>query len=531
MQSRTKRATRAAQRNAASRSSIGRRSLLQAAALAGGAGLLRPYLALAAGRRPRLTHGLQSGEVTQDGGVIWARADRPSRLIAEVATTASFRDARRIVGPSALAADDFTARLRLTGLPADQEIFYRLQFEDPQEAGLASEPASGHFRTAPSGRRSVSFLWSGDTAGQGWGINLDWGGMKIYEQMRRLAPDFFVHCGDTIYADGPIPAEQRLPDGSLWRNLVTEETSKVAESLAEFRGNYKYNLLDANVLRFNAEVPVIAMWNDHEVLNNWYPGEIVHARTFGERNVDVLAARARRAFLDFMPMVPDLADPARIHRRVAYGPLLDLFLLDTRSYRGRNSPGRETTPGPGTDYLGAAQLDWLRQGLLASRAAWKVIAIDMPLAIIVPDKHGAFDGLANRDGPPSGRELELATLLAFIKRNAIANVVWLTADVHYAAAHAYDPNRARFQDFTPFWEFVAGPLHAGSFGPRELDDSFGPRVVFAKAPGPERQNLPPSEGLQFFGQVEIDGATEVMTVRLRDLEGTVVYQVELEPAV
>ena len=54
-----------------------------------------------------------------------------------------------------------------------------------------------------------------------------------------------------------------------------EEKSKVAETLTEFRGNYKYNLLDENVKQFNAEVPILAQWDDHEVTNNWYPGEIL----------------------------------------------------------------------------------------------------------------------------------------------------------------------------------------------------------------------------------------------------------------
>ena len=56
--------------------------------------------------------------------------------------------------------------------------------------------------------------------------------------------------------------------------------------------------------------------------------------------------------------------------------------------------------------------------------------------------------------------------------------MWLTADVHYTAAHYYDPNKAVFQDFEPFWEFVSGPLHAGSFGPNKLDNTFGPQLVY-----------------------------------------------------
>ena len=78
-------------------------------------------------------------------------------------------------------------------------------------------------------------------------------------------------------------------------------------------------------------------------------------------------------------------------------------------------------------------------------------------------------------GRPLGRELEFAELFRFIRDQGIRNVVWLTADVHYTAAHRYDPNRAQFQEFAPFWEFVSGPLNAGTFGPNPLDATFGPR--------------------------------------------------------
>src|SRR5207253_860397 len=80
---------------------------------------------------------------------------------------------------------DFTARVELTGLPAGQQIFYRILFEDLASPKVLSEPATGRFRTPSQGRRTVSFAFSGDEAGQGWGINTAWGGMKMYETMRR----------------------------------------------------------------------------------------------------------------------------------------------------------------------------------------------------------------------------------------------------------------------------------------------------------------------------------------------------------
>ena len=102
--------------------------------------------------------------------------------------------------------------------------------------------------------------------------------------------------------------------------------------------------------------------------------------------------------------------------------------------------------------------------------------------------------------------------------------------MHYTAAHYYDPNMAAFQDFDPFWEFVSGPIHAGTFGPNALDATFGPQLVYIKAPGKEQgQNLPPSFGLQFFGHAAIDSASEVMTVTLKDVEDKSLWSINLDP--
>ena len=156
----------------------------------------------------------------------------------------------------------------------------------------------------------------------------------------------------------------------------------------------------------------------------------------------------------------------------------------------------------------------------------------MPLSIIVyddaPNKKGS-EAFAQGDGPPRGRELEIADLLRFIKTSGVVNTVWLTADVHYAAAHYYNPDKAQFQEFDPFWEFVAGPLHAGTFGPNDLDNTFGPELKFIKAPGPGNQNLPPSAGMQFFGHVRIDGASGQMTVTLRDRADVALWSTTLDP--
>jgi alkaline phosphatase D len=512
-------------------------SLLAAGSVAAGgaAWAQAPAVITSDAMRPQIALGVQSGDVSGDRAVVWSRTDRPARMLVEYATTESFKDPRQLQGPAALAESDFTARIELTGLPAGQDIFYRVLFEDLANPKVQSAPAAGRFRTPPAGRRTVSFCWSGDEAGQGWGINPVWGGMKLYEVMRRSNPDFFIHSGDQIYADNPIQAEVKLGDGTVWQNLTAPGKAKVAETLAEYRANFAYNFLDDNKRRFCAEVPVLVQWDDHETRNNWYPGQILGDERYRQRSASLLAAYARRATFEYNPLRVDPVDPERIYRSLAYGPTLDVFMLDERSYRGPNSPNRQATLDADSAFLGSDQLRWLKRALLDSRAVWKVIASDMPISIVVPDLNpdvpkGTYEAWANGEhGAPAGRELELASLLSFIKNNAISNVVWVTADVHYASATLYDPSRAQFTDFGPFWEFVAGPINAGTFGPGEIDRTFGPDVRYRSAPDGMKQNRPPSDGMQYFGHVTIDGATMAMTVRLRDVKGDTLWSIALDP--
>ena len=499
-----------------------RRRFLTTAASSGAlvavGGIAKPALGRAADR-PVITHGIQSGDVSVDSGVVWARADRPSRMLVEVATSDSFKTIRSGVFVDALPETDFTAKALIEGLPAGQDIFYRVRLQDHSFPTVLSAPQVGHFRTAPSERRTVSFVWSGDTAGGGWGIDEARGGMRTYSTMLRCWPDFFIHSGDHIYADCPIAAEQKLPNGETWKNVVTEDKSRVAQTLADFRGNYKYNLVDRNLLAFNAEVPLFAQWDDHEVTNDWCPGQPLGWGGYVDKSILKLAARGCRAFHEFMPMRETLAEAGRIYRKIAYGPLLDVFLIDMRSYR--TAYGAD---GAAAAILGATQLAWLKRELMRSQATWKVIAADLPIGVV------SGDAIAQGDGAPRGREIEIADLLAFIKHAGIRNTVWITADMHYTAAHHYDPNAAVFQDFEPFWEFISGPIHAGTWHPQQLDNTFGPRAVFQKGCGMDQcDDLAPCFGLQFFGHVSIDGASEVMTVTLKDVEDRKLWSIELEP--
>ena len=154
----------------------------------------------------------------------------------------------------------------------------------------------------------------------------------------------------------------------------------------------------------------------------------------------------------------------------------------------------------------------------------------MPIGLVVRDGALAFEAVANGDdGAPLGREHEIAELLSFLKARDVRNVVWITGDVHYAAVHRYSPERARFKDFLPFHEIVAGPAHAGTFGPAALDRTFGPEVRFLAIPPGMAPNRPPSDGLQFFGLLEVEGRSGVLRVEIRNRDGATLHRLELEP--
>ena len=483
-----------------------RREFLRAAALAGA------WPLLGASQQPSPPW-VASGDCSPHRVILCSRAPGPARMQVEWSLRRDFRNPHAVLGPRAGPETDFTAQLELRRLPAAHTIHYRVGWQ-----GQPGAPVAGQFKTPPAiPGTPIRLVWGADVVGQGWGIDPAHGGLLTFQSMAEARPDFFLHCGDSIYADNPVPASIVLDDGSLWRNRVTPEKSRVAQTLDDFRGNHRYNLLDPHYRNFLAQVPVIAQWDDHEVCDNWWPGV-----------ASPLAALSLRAFTEYWPITKIYHQGRRrIYRQIAYGPDLDLFALDLRSYRGPNSLNRQTEAGPATSMMGREQLNWLKASLLQSRATWKVIGGEMPIATFSP-QYG-LDNWANGVGPPLGREFELAELLAFLKHHSITNVVWLSADVHYAAAVQFDPGRASFRDFLPFWEFIAGPLHAGTFAPNgPVDPTFGAEQTFCAVPADLKPNRPPSQGLQFFGMVEVVGRQ--LTVTFHDRAGRELHRQRL-PAV
>ena len=509
-----------------------RRGILKTGAGLFGLALAPAHAAIIASdrARPLIPHGVMSGDLLTDRAMIWGASDRPARMVVEWARDPGFAKAQRREGPLATPDTGLTAKLDLTGLPPGAEIHYRVAFHHPDDPKAISDWTSGRLRLPGGTPRPIRFTFSGDEAGQGFGINPELGGYRIYDAMRRARPDFFIHQGDQIYADQPLTDSVVLPGGGTWRNIVTPAKAGVAATLEGLRGAFAYNLMDTNKRRFLSDVPMLAQWDDHEVSNNWYPGKILPDGT----PVDRIARFSRQAMAEFNPMRLAANAPG-VQRAFSWGPLLDVFILDARSFKGPNPDAGVAAPGAGM--FGHRQIAWLKDALARSRAVWKLIASDMPLSLTVKDHlkgepPGSIEGLANgRPGAPGGREAELADLLSFMRARAITNTVWISADVHHASAIHYHAGRAAFGDFLPFWEIVAGPINAGNGSMEDnfLDPTFGPQIVHATVPT-ALADKSPRAGLQFFGMGEIDPASRALTLSINDLDGRQLWHRSLDPA-
>lgn len=516
--------------------------------------LCAPSLLLARGDTPAAVYA-QAGDVTATSAVVWGRCNEEveAYLVVDLDTspegfTDTFEfedlddDLAAKLGPLVKLvtnASDYTGSLVVDGLQPDTSYFYRVRCvsRPANAANLHVEIGPVQtFDTAPASDQasSVSFVWGADLAGQGWGRNPELtittvdgeeiqGGYVIYEIMSKLHPDFAIFQGDNIYADNPIPPEIEIPPevgGGRWINDPAKDF--VAITLDEFRENWKYNLGDEKLYQFLSETPIYTQWDDHEVTNNWYPGEILEEEPYNGIAADLLAERAKQALFEYNPI-----GDRNIFRKAQHGQHMELFLLDERSFR---EPNPENSDPDGIEMLGHEQFEWLKRSLKDSTATWKVISTHDPLSIVTGGEDDR-DAWAQGDAEVLGREVQLSQLLQFIKDEEIKNVVYITSDVHFTAAVNYDPEQAVFKEFDSFYEFVIGPVHAGAFGPGELDPSFGSSYEYLRAPGTEEPPLPgnlPPPYLQSFGYAEVSD-TGQLTVLLIDITGEVLYEKVLDP--
>ena len=328
-----------------------------------------------------------------------------------------------------------------------------------------------------------------NSKGQGWGRNPDFqitttdgknikGGYVVFEVMENLAPDFALFQGDMIYADNACPPSKPIPEAmgadlGNWTNDPAKDF--IAVTLDEFRMNWKYNFGDDKMQSFLSKVPIYVQWDDHEVTNNWWPGETLGPDLYEDGlPANTLYENSLQAMYEFNPLLQDQS----LYRKQRFGKHLEVFFPDYRSFRG---PNPENSNPEGADMMGPDQLEWLKKSLTESTATWKIISSHDPLGIVTGGE-GDRDSFGQEDPAILGRELELKDLLSHIKENDITGVLSLTTDVHFTAHVELHPDRAEsnWTDFKPLDEFVVGPIHAGSFGPNFIDTSFGAKYLYGK---------------------------------------------------
>src|SRR3990172_5225866 len=113
----------------------------------------------------------------------------------------------------------------------------------------------------------------------------------------------------------------------------------------------------------------------------------------------------RQAFFDYWPLSPPADDPTRLYRRVRWGELAEIFILDTRQYRSANSQ----TDDPSKTMLGAAQKRWLTEGVLGSDATWKIVVSSVTLSVQTND--GWAKRTRGREVTSPGYEAELTSIV------------------------------------------------------------------------------------------------------------------------
>lgn len=359
----------------------------------GGAGLAVPGLLGTSACAPAILNpdsstglslGYVSGDVSSDSALVWLRAEAGSRVALHYGNEPGLTQFQTTSFRAVDAGADHSAIFSLDRLEPGSRYYYRAVVDGRKPGPVAS------FVTAPRAddNSKVTFCFSGDTR-QGYKP------FTVMHAVRAQRPDFFLHLGDTIYAD---------------RNGA-------ARTLPEFWDKYRINRDDAAAQSCFAETSVYVMWDDHEVEDDYLPGH-------------PLAPIGRKAFLDYWPVRRPANDPEQIYRAVRWGRAVDLIILDTRQYR---APDRSTM-------LGRRQKDWFFDRLANSSATFKFVGTTVPMA---------GGGKDRWDGYPAERD----EILAFIHQKKISGVVFMSADLHYAAVTKI-PNGNGLIDIT------AGPLAA-----------------------------------------------------------------------
>ena len=428
-----------------------RRSVLLAGTAGPGAlALSAAEPADATARNRFFRHGVASGDPHPTSVVLWTRVTpiaaatagsgrgprvqvrwqvARDRRFRRIVTQGSFR-----TGP----ARDHTVKLEARGLRPATTYYYRFAYD-----GLRSPV--GRTRTAPAASSSPGNLRFGVVSC----ANLQAGYFSPYRHLAaRDDLDAVVHLGDYLYEYAPGQYGHGYDNTDVRRHVPTHETTR----LADYRQRHAQYKQDSDLAALHARVPFIATWDDHEVANDqWKAGAENHQPEEGA----YLARRraAHRAYDEWMPVrmgaTVALGDGTALFRRLRFGTLAELSMLDLRSYRDKQSAGPTgETSDPARTITGDAQMAWLKRGLASQSVQWKLVGNPVMIAPVVfpplpQDLTKALNdvtGLLPEDGAQynvdqwDGYTADRHEVFRYLADRGIHDTVFLTGDIHSAWA-------------------------------------------------------------------------------------------------
>jgi len=408
-------------------------------------------------------HGVASGDPRPHQVIIWTRitptaASRPGsgkgpkvQVTWEVARDAKFNKIVRRgtfhTGPGR----DHTVKLDVSGLKPATWYHYRFSYRGERSR-------VGRTRTAPAKKSSPRNLRFGVVSCVNWQA----GYFAAYRGVAARDDLHAVLCmGDYLYEYGPGGYGYGFDNVDIRRHDPPREMV----SLEDYRRRHAQYKTDPDLQDAHAKYPFIVTWDDHEVANDQWRGGAENHQS-GEGNYQRRRARSHRAYDEWMPVrmngTTKLGDGARLYRRLRFGRLAEISMLDLRTYRSKGIGG-VPTPVPNPDaavsnpnrtLTGKRQMAWLKKSLVRKRALWKVIGNPVMIAPVsfvqLPgDLLGPINdvtGLLPDDGFPyntdqwDGYTHDRREVYNYIRNHHVENALFITGDIHsgWAADLPYD---------------------------------------------------------------------------------------------
>ncbi|MBT2504604.1 alkaline phosphatase D family protein [Streptomyces sp. ISL-98] len=430
--------------------------------------------AAAAVQRPEFLHGVASGDPLSDGVLLWTRitptpdavpgsGKGPDVTVSwEVAEDKGFAKTVARGTTTARATTDHTVKVDVRGLRQATAYYFRFTAD-----GAVSPVA--RTRTAPAADAATPGVRFGVVSCANW----ESGYFSAYRHLAaRTDLDAVLHLGDYIYeyATGGYPEPKYV--------VRQHEPAHEIVSLADYRTRHGKYKTDADLQALHAAHPVIAIWDDHEFANDAWSGGAENHTPGTEGEWAARVAAAKQAYFEWMPV--RASTEGTVYRRLRFGKLADLHLLDLRSFRSEQAKvGSGSVDDPERTVTGRAQLDWLKSGLASSDAAWKLVGTSVmispvafgsvPAHLLEPiakllglPKEGLAVNVDQWDGYTDDRK----ELITHLKDRAIKNTVFLTGDIHMAWANDVPVKAATY----PLSQSAATEFVVTSVSSDNLDD-------------------------------------------------------------